>query len=199
MNKKGQWWIWTQVALWIIVLLIIVFGGTSLYKVNKLSKAMEEQTQQIVTTLGKTNTLLGKYEQMLPQIEEIKTRIGTLDIKYNELKLEADKLQKIQENLNKNEESLNNISINLMSLQNKYPPVQFQNIIFQNISKGEVDTFIQNAVNQRSWHLTFSFFFGSLIGISLSWVFFQFIYKKYIFKNDKSNIPKLSTTTYKIQ
>ena len=106
MNKKGQWWIWTQVALWIIVILVIVWGGTSLYKVNKLSKVIEEQGQQIANTLEKTNSLLGKYEQMPPKIEEIKSRIISLDDKSNKIKLDVDKLHEIQASLNKNAEFL---------------------------------------------------------------------------------------------
>jgi len=182
MSKKGQWWIWTQVALWIIVILVIVWGGTSLYKVNKLSKAMEEQSQQIATILDRTNALLGKYEQMPPQIEDIKNRMTVLDDKTNKIKLDADKLQEIQANLNKNVEFLDNISINLIHLEEKYPPVQSQNLIFQNISKDEANILIQNAVNQRSWNLTLSFAFGSLMGILLSLIL-QLIYKKY--KNNK--------------
>src|SRR3990167_9948498 len=117
MNKKGQWWIWTQVALWIIVILVIVWGGTSLYKVNKLSKVIEEQGQQIANTLEKTNSLLGKYEQMPPKIEEIKSRIISLDDKSNKIKLDVDKLHEIQASLNKNAEFLDNISKNLIQLQ----------------------------------------------------------------------------------
>src|SRR3989344_574258 len=132
MNKKGQWWIWTQVALWIIVILVIVWGGTSLYKVNKLSKVIEEQGQQIANTLEKTNSLLGKYEQMPPKIEEIKSRIISLDDKSNKIKLDVDKLHEIQASLNKNAEFLDNISKNLIQLQKEYPPVQTQNIVFTN-------------------------------------------------------------------
>lgn len=184
MNKKGQWWIWTQVALWIIVILVFVWGGTSLYKVNKLSKVMEEQSQQIATTLDKTNTLLGKYEQMPPQIEDIKNRMTNLDDKTNKIKLDADRLQEIQTNFNKNAELLDNISINLRISEEKYPPVQSQNLIFQNISKDEANTLIQNAINQRSWNLTLSFAFGSLIGISLTLIL-QFIYKRYKTNKEK--------------
>ncbi|MBS3160064.1 hypothetical protein J4436_04720 [Candidatus Woesearchaeota archaeon] len=181
MNKKGQWWIWTQVALWIIVILVIVWGGTSLYKVNKLSKVIEEQGQQIANTLEKTNSLLGKYEQMPPKIEEIKSRIISLDDKSNKIKLDVDKLHEIQASLNKNAEFLDNISKNLIQLQKEYPPVQTQNIVFTNATNEDVTNILTDIIKNRSTSLTISFVFGALFGSLIGVALFKFgpvIYQK---------------------
>src|SRR3989338_495658 len=181
MNKKGQWWIWTQVALWIIVILVIVWGGTSLYKVNKLSKVIEEQGQQIANTLEKTNSLLGKYEQMPPKIEEIKSRIISLDDKSNKIKLDVDKLHEIQASLNKNAEFLDNISKNLIQLQKEYQPVQTQNIVFTNATNEDVTNILTDIIKNRSTSLTISFVFGALFGSLIGVALFKFgpvIYQK---------------------
>ena len=181
MNKKGQWWIWTQVALWIIVILVIVWGGTSLYKVNKLSKVIEEQGQQIANTLEKTNSLLGKYEQMPPKIEEITSRIISLDDKSNKIKLDVDKLHEIQASLNKNAEFLDNISKNLIQLQKEYPPVQTQNIVFTNATNEDVTNILTDIIKNRSTSLTISFVFGALFGSLIGVALFKFgpvIYQK---------------------
>ena len=181
MNKKGQWWIWTQVALWIIVILVIVWGGTSLYKVNKLSKVIEEQGQQIANTLEKTNSLLGKYEQMPPKIEEIKSRIISLDDKSNKIKLDVDKLHEIQASLKKNAEFLDNISKNLIQLQKEYPPVQTQNIVFTNATNEDVTNILTDIIKNRSTSLTISFVFGALFGSLIGVALFKFgpvIYQK---------------------
>ena len=79
---------------------------------------------------------------------------------------------------------LQNVHKELAKLQEVYPPVQTQNIIFENVTNEAVNNVISTAiyVKSRTIYLTFAFgaLFGSLISVPL-----YFIFKKYIFKIEK--------------
>jgi septal ring factor EnvC (AmiA/AmiB activator) len=186
MNKKGQWWIWTQVGLWSIAVLIIIFGTLSIIWSSKIAVTMQVQGKEITDNLQKTNALLEEYQKLPTQIKDINDKIIILQNKTDSLIIDNKKLNENEAAIQKDVESLNIILIsleksqkNIAALQDRYPPVQMQNIMFQNLSKDEANTFIKNAINQRSWNLGVTFAFGSLIGISVTLLPIYFIYKKY--------------------
>ena len=76
--------------------------------------------------------------------------------------------------LNKQLTEFKNDSQLLKELQEKYPPVQTQQLIFGNVSSQEVNQAIQTAISSNSKSYGVSFVIGSLFGSLLS---LSFVYK----------------------
>lgn len=154
----------------IIIINLIAVVGIGIYVYNKtveISHTLSKNNDvllQMESTLDTLNDLPNKFESINSELEKIKEG---QDLTNDEL-LELSRIKKEISTLN---EQIQNITINLINLENKYPPSQ--NLYFNNISEYSINSAIDNSIEKRFtkverkinnfyWTL-----FGTLFGIGL--------------------------------
>jgi len=200
MNKKGQMpkvkLTLTIVAIGVVILIAAYFiGGFKIVgELQEQGKVIAEKTEKVNTAVERLNTNLGAIEQIPSQVETIQNDIAALNQKVSTLNSDMSTFQSTGEGFSKSLDSFNQqlIALNgqieemnknieeLKELQTIYPPVQTQQLIFENVSNQEVNQAIQNAINLRSRSFGIYFGFGSLFGsiFSVSLYFIWQFYKK---------------------
>lgn len=179
-----------------VVIIIIVVGifAASFYNSYKISKTIETQGKEISESLNQINQLLPSFQKFPDDVAEIKSKISDVESRVNAITVESDKLVGVEGDLRQDLETIKQINVELAEIksalekmQEVYPPVQQQNLVFQNVSNDYVAESISTAINQRSksFGIYFSFgaLFGSLFGGSLIGVSLYFIFIK---RRDKS-------------
>lgn len=173
------------IAIVVILVIVAFMIGAQLYKSISTANEISKRADEIKVSLGDLNSKLAKFNELPSEISDIKTKINTIEEKTSSLELDsasfADTNSDLKDTVQQLEDikkELNAIQKRVAELQEAYPPVQTQTILFQNMSNEEANTLIQNAISQRSWHLGISFLFGSLFSITLFSIYF--VIKKYV-------------------
>lgn len=184
----------TKILFGIILALIIILGAILIITTFHNAKKVSNDLRDIRTTVESVNTILIQFQEFPEKVEDINQKISNIETKLNKIEIDANSLSVSDQELKNDleelkiiKEDLKKLQNNLVELQKVYPPVQTQNIIFQNATDEDVTEIVTNVINKRSTSLIISFTFGSIIGITL----FQltlFIYKKY--KNKPKDIDK---------
>jgi len=190
MNKKGQMpkikpslsWILIGVAF--LIGIYIAGGFKIIVELREQGKLIADNTEKVNQAVEQLNTNLATIGKIPSQIDIIQRDIISLKEKSNIINSDMAKLQNTEKelensliNLNYKIEELNkgltefkNNLLTLKEMQEIYPPVQNQQLIFKNVSNQEVNQAIQNAINSRSRSFGIYFGFGSLFGISLYFI-----------------------------
>lgn len=198
MNKKGELPkikpALTLLLMGVALLIgIYVAGGFKIVgELREQSSIISENTEKVNTAVENLNSNLNAIQEIPSQVESIQSDISLLKQKSdalnsdmtsfagteNEFEQSILSLDQKIESLNLHVEELNTNVLALKSLQDIYPPVQTQELIFNNVSNQELNQAIQNAINIRSRSFGVYFSFGSLFG-SLFSVSIYFIWRFY--------------------
>jgi predicted nuclease with TOPRIM domain len=199
-NKRGD--LRRNEYLWIFVIVVVIAGALIYFNLFNISTGIKESgelvvenTQKINEVVGKLNINLEAIEKIPNEVDAIKNKITSVNEKIGKIDSDTTQLKEteifLKDNVNKLNGGLTSFNqqigefnrnvLILKELQEKYPPVQTQQLIFENVSHQEVNQAIQTAItsNSKSYGLYFSFgsLFGSLFSISLYFIW-QFYNKK---------------------
>ena len=182
----------------VIIVAVIIFGGGQIWAsfrnaqiINEKATEISKAVTDLNSYLSELNSKLEQFNNLPNQITDIQGKIASLQTKTDTIVLESAKYNTLNVNFENELKQLEQLKIELQNvhkelakLQEIYPPVQSQNIIFENVTNEAVNNAISTAINVKSRTISLTFAFGALFG-SLVSIPLYFIFKKYVFKIEK--------------
>jgi len=188
MDKKGKMPKIKPSLIIIIIFLVVIIllnAGLGLYYVYSAvntAKKINDSLGEIKSTLDSVNDLIVQFKEFPKIIEGINNRISNIENRLNQIEVNSNDLKLSEEELKKSLEDLKNIKQELSDIQNNlknllkaYPPVQTQNIIFENATDQDITNIITNTIKNRSISLSISFVLGSLFGGLIGFSLYKFV------------------------